>query len=131
MTEVEWALRDLLWLAAWNASVGPDVADAEIAGRHAQLLEEMVVSVRRQYELTMLVRAKNSPVRTRDGFLLAVADGVSGILKKELGGRAMQISQSPAEIVSLVKLWLDAWQEMAREPVVPRSRIEHVMEHRK
>lgn len=127
VTDVEWALRDLLWLATWNSGPGPDVTDEQIASQHARLLQEVIDSVRRQYETTVVHVAKNSPVRTRDEFLVAIADGIAAVLDKDLGYRANSNSK-PAAVVERVKLWLDAWQGMAREPEIPASMIERVMD---
>jgi len=127
VTDVAWALRDLLWLAAWNAGDGPDVADADLASRHARLLEDVVERVKRHYDQTTIDHAKRSPVRTRDGFLLAVANGIRSILATctSLASSAATSNQAAAEVVDRIKSWLDAWHANAREPNVALSRLEH------
>lgn len=122
-------MRDLLWLAAWNAGDGPDVADVDLASGHARLLEDVVERVKRHYDQTTIDHAKRSPVRTRDGLLLAVDNGIRSILATcaSLAGGAATSHQAAAEVVGRVKSWLDAWHANAREPKVALSRLEHEM----
>lgn len=129
VTDVEWALRDLLWLATWNAGDGPDVADADLASKHARLLEDVVERVKRHYNETTIDHAKRSPVRTRDGFLLLVDDAIRSILATctSPADSGDTSNNTAAEVVASVKRWLDAWHANAREPEVALSRLEHEM----
>jgi hypothetical protein len=128
VTDVEWALRDLLWLAAWNAGDGPDVADANLASRHARFLNNVVKQVRRHHDQTVLGKAKNSPVRARDGILLDIDYGIRCVLATcKQPTRDPKDKGAAAKVVDRVKFCLDAWHRHASDQEISLPLLQREM----
>lgn len=127
--DLEAALRDLLWIAAWHAGdirarTAPDLAD-----RHEKLLGDITAMVLAGREDPAL-KAKRSRFRVADELLLHVHDGISSVFQEvsdtaELP--ALEQAQLEPAFIDRVSTWLEQRTQATHSPSIGPAAIRMVM----
>jgi|JI10StandDraft_1071094.scaffolds.fasta_scaffold00726_31 hypothetical protein len=124
--DLDAALRDLLWIAAWQAGeirarTAPDLAD-----RHETLLAEVTKLVRDHREDPAL-KAKRSPVHATDELLLHVHDGITSVFREASATAAKAAAQQDASFVDRIAAWLEQWSTATHTANFDRATLTHAM----
>jgi hypothetical protein len=125
--DLDAALRDLLWIAAWHAGEIRARTAPDLAGRHETLLAEVAKLVRDHREDPGL-KAKRSPVRASDELVLHVHDGITSVFREASAiAPAKGSAQQDAAFVDRIAAWLTQWTTATHTPCFDRARLAHAM----